>query len=921
MINWFYLFFFLSGFTALIYETAFAHQLHLIFGSTLSAVTIVLAVYLGGMAMGAALLGPRADKYNPLRLYGFIEIGIGLTAFLAVLLIPFIRNIYATFATTFGASSHSIFLQCVLAILFLIPSTLLMGATLPALTKGLTSSLKQRFTRISRLYGINTLGAASGTLLCGFLLLEHLGYLGTVIAAMAVNIAIGAVALRLSKRTASFKPSEAQQSRDESPVPVKTALPGGITLRKLVLILALVSGIAALGYEIVWFRILTFSVVTDAYAFAQMLGIYLFGIGAGSLTAAWRFRRKEGTDWEKTTAWFELGILEILVSVLVVAGFAVLIMLNEQLQRPAVSDPSFWLITLRNTGLQALVLILPVTFILGYIFPMLISLYSANMKKLGGQVGWVTALNTTGSIIGIFASGFILIPLIGIQYTLFLFAILSALVGLTALIFGQMKRNLKIGALAAGAPICLLALLFFPMRDNFGFLQIPTHANAKLLYYRECADHTVMVTQDRGGREIRRLLINQQQATSTGLAGQRKNQLLGHLPLWACPDAKNAMVICFGSGGTFGALGLYDLEQVDCIEICPTVLQAAPFFNEWNGEVLSKPHVRVIIDDGRSYLLTAKEKYDVITLEPMHPGLKGVSSLYSREFYQEAYERLDTGGVLCQWIPLYSMTDEDARSLIATAVDVFPQSSLWIIGLEGILLSAKDELVIDMDWLETGFADVDIQNALSRVLLDNPWSILSGYYLGPDGLKDYTAGAPIMSDNRPFTEYSIPRHKHLNPWSDILMLAEKRESPIAIMKGLDKAERIEFEQKWKQNRAIWIERDRGFAAYEQGDLRNARPHLEKACAGDPDDRYAAFFLKELYWRYGVEFTRRGLHSEAVEAYRKALALDTDDAEAHFYLALALENAGDKTASISAAQTALALKSDYPEVSRFLAKFK
>jgi len=918
MITWFYLFFFLSGFTALIYETAFAHQLHLIFGSTLSAVSLVLAVYLGGIALGAALLGKRADKSSPLKLYGIFEIGIGLTALAAVLLIPLIRYVFVLCPDLNGISRVFCFIfQALLTIIILLPSTLLMGATLPVLSRGLTASMGQRFRKISRLYGLNTIGAALGTLLCGFILLEKLGYRGTVTAAMTINIIIGTTSLILSKRRIVEQHPETEPSKqavtDSDKIQTR--------LRKLVLVLAGISGFAALGYEILWFRILTFSVVADAYAFAEMLGIYLLGIGGGSLIAAWRFKRREGTNWERTTAWFELGILELLVSLLVIAGFAAQLWINDQLGRPATSNPNFWTLTLRDTSLQAIVLIFPVTFLLGYIFPLMVSLYTANLSRMGRQVGWVSAINTTGAILGVFISAYLLIPTIGIQNSLASLAALSALVGLVALIWGQVEFTRRKFAVLISIPVITAAMILYPTRADFGFKQIPSHKNANLLYYKESADQTVMVTEDKGFHKVRRLLINQQQATSTGLAGQRKNQLLGHLPLWACPDAKKALVICFGSGGTFGALGLYDLDRVDCVEICPSVLKAAPLFSKWNGNVLHKDHVRVIIDDGRSYLIKTDEKYDVITLEPMHPGLKGVSSLYSREFYQEAKKRLNPGGALCQWVPLYSMTCKDARSLIATAVDVFPQSSLWIVGSEGILLCSNGKLTLDGTWLEKGKFPLKIQKALGRVLIDDPWAIFSGYFLGPDGLKKYIENQPIMKDDRPFTEYTIPRHQHQNPWEDIIALSDQRESPIPLLTNVSQECKVQLRDRFEQSRAGWAARDKGFAAFEQADYKSARKYLETAYSSEPTDRYAAYFLKEVYWRYGMNFNLHSMYDEALIAYRRAVEIDPEDSEARLYLALALEQVGKKDEALDQAEYAHNLNSNMESINKLIDRLK
>lgn len=906
---WFFVFFFITGATGLIYETVFARQLQLVFGSTLSAVSVVVAVFFGGMALGAALLGKFADRFSPIRFYGILEIGAGLSALLAVFMVPQIRNLYAHLYPLLPASSHlRIGTQGILTVVLLLPPTLFIGATLPALSRGLTVSFGKRFTRIGALYGLNALGAAFGTILCGFLLLEHLGYKMSILSASLVNVSIGVVAVVLASRFARpfSTAKEGTDKKDRAPKRDDIALEHPnqqSNPSRLVLLLAGLSGLAALGYEIVWFRTLSFSVVVDAYAFALMLGVYLLGIGGGSLVAAWRFRRSQGSL-------LELGLMEVALSIFAVMGFIGLIAVNLRIPRPLAGDPNFWWKELVNTSLLAIILILPATLIMGYVFPMLVSLYTSRKNRLGGQVGRVVAVNTLGAIVGSIISGFIFIPLIGIQKSLISFAGLSGVIGIIALTFGPMQTRSRTLSLVFSVPLIVLSFLLMPVRSNFGFLQIPGHERAQLLFYRESADQTVMVTRDVGGRKVQRLILNQQQATSTSLPGQRKNQLLGHIPLWACPDARTALVICFGSGGTFGALGAYDLERVDCVEICPAVIEAAHLFSRWNGDVLSKPNVRVIVDDGRSYLLTTQDSYDIITLEPMHPGLRGVSSLYSLEFYMEARNRLRPGGVLCQWIPLYSMNGEDARSLIATAIEVFPQSSLWLVGTEGILLCARDSLFIRWDWLQKKFDDEEVRAVLRQVRLEDPWAILSGYLLGPEGLRDFVQGAPIVRDDRPFTEYSIPRHKQIFPWDEMLTLVEKRESPMAMMKGVSKEEIDSLESLWTERKNVWVDRDRGFAAFSQGDMPRAWKYLEAAYQQNPSDRYTAHFLEEVYWKYGLTYGRQGLVDDAVEAYRMAAQVEPGDPESHFYLAVALANVGQRQEAMREARTALELEPEH-----------
>ncbi|RJP81468.1 MAG: tetratricopeptide repeat protein [Candidatus Zixiibacteriota bacterium] len=905
---WYYLFFFVSGATALIYETAFARSFSLVFGSTLASVSLVLAVFMGGMAWGAAKLGRVADFRSPARWYGLLEIAAGLCALLAILLVPAVRNLYSHLSHgAFSAPAARLLLQFLLAGVLLLPLTVILGATLPALARGLTATLPERFRRLSLLYGLNTFGAAAGTLLCGFILLEHLGYRLSVLSAVILNLAVGGVAIFLAPRLEA-----GAAEPDPAPAPKGSKTTVSPQPSRLLLLIAGLSGLAALGYEVVWFRVLSLSVVADAYAFALMLGIYLLGIGGGSLAAFARFRRREG-------GWAELGVMELLVSLCAVAGLWFLVQSDLGMARPEASDPAYWEKMLGNTVLQAVVLILPATLALGYLFPILLSLYAAHRETLGRQVGRIVAVNTLGAILGVLGAAYVLIPLLGMQGSLLALAGISAAAGFLALAFGPVSRGWRMTALGTGLPVVALALALFPMQPHFGFQRIPTHEHARVLFYRESPDQTVMVTEDLAGAKVRRLLLNQQQATSTVLAGQRKNQLLGHLPLWANAGARRALVICFGSGGTFGSLGLYDLERVDCVEICPDVLDAAPLFREWNGDVLSRPQVRVVVDDGRSHLLTTEQTYDVITLEPMHPGLKGVSSLYSLEFYREARRVLNPGGTLCQWIPLYGMSGEDARSLMATAVEVFPQSSLWLIGNEAILLCARDSLALDWDWMEERIADRPAREMLRKVYLDDPWAVLSGYLLGPEGLRDYTRGAPLLRDNRPFLEYRIPRHQHVSPWDAILSLSERRESPLPWVTARQPGLRDSLSRAWEKRREAWTERDRAFAAYARSQVPAARKGFEAALQSLPEDRYATHLLQEIYWRYGVEFSRRGQWEQALEAYRRAVQIDSTDAEGRFYLAVTLDHAGQRDAATRELEVALALRPDYPEARDMLAR--
>jgi tetratricopeptide (TPR) repeat protein len=263
------------------------------------------------------------------------------------------------------------------------------------------------------------------------------------------------------------------------------------------------------------------------------------------------------------------------------------------------------------------------------------------------------------------------------------------------------------------------------------------------------------------------------------------------------------------------------------------------------------------------------------------------------------------------------MSGQDARSLLATALTVFPQSSLWIVGSEGILLCARDSLTINWSWMMKHMSNPTIKQTLKKVYLDNFWTLLSGYLLGPQGLHQYTSNVALVLDDRPHIEYSIPRHQHIFPWNEILGLAAKRESPINIITGISQSTREELNSTWTVRKKTWAIRDQGFAAIAQGDHGTARVRFEHVYANDPQDRYAVFFLKEIYWRYGVELSRRQRWQEAVALYKRAVLLEPDDPRGHFYLGVALYNAGQTHEAVTAIGQALTLQPDLREAQEFL----
>ena len=741
---WVVLFLFLaSGFCGLVYQVVWTRQLTLVFGVTTYAVSAVLAAFFAGLALGSFLAGKLADRRRTgLALYGWIEIGIGLYALFVPLLFGLLDHLYRFVYQELGASFTALALVrlAMSALVLLVPTTL-MGATLPVMTRAIVHRIDRAGLGMAGLYALNTFGAFLGVALAGFFLIGEVGLQRTTWLAAALNGAIGVAALLLSRKRMPEPPVEPAARAEPAPVAVSPRL------ARLVVLGIGLSGVASIGLEVVWTRILAMYLSSSGavvaarllgdfstYAFSAMLCSVLLGIVLGSLWIAPRLDRLRNPVGA-------LALLEILVCATTLLALVVL-----GLFVPGRGEVAILIATIA-------ILLVP-NALLGATVPLAGRIHTRNLAGLGRGIGDVYSANVLGGVAGSFLAGFVLIPLLGSQATLVVLALASLAVGAGLIIAGA---RLPRGLLAATvAPALLLAgfLIARPgllMEGVFRTL-LPHH---RILFNKEEAEGMVTVSaREREGVDYYHLLISGRIQASDEATGLYVHRQLAHIPLLFHPDPEKILLIGMGGGSTVGAAAQHrNVERIDVVELVPGVWEAARFFWETNFEVWKDPRVRSLLADGRNYLLVTDEKYDLIEADIIPPRHAMATNLYSADYFELIRSRLAPGGIVCQWFDT-SLPDELYRMLVRTFVEVFPNTTLWQGGMFAVALPEGMEVDETLRRrVRDRFADPDLAQALRWAGLPSAEEFLATYWKSPEETKQLAGTGLIVRDDRPYVEF------------------------------------------------------------------------------------------------------------------------------------------------------------------------
>ena len=771
-----YFLFFFSGVTALIYEIVWTRMLTLVFGHTVFSVSIVLSAFMAGLGFGSYFLGYTIDRIckesagfggslsdengdaglseerralAPLLIYGWIEILIFAVCTVLSLVFFKFSVIYSWFHIPLP---ESVMLQNIIKAalafgLMFFPATL-MGATLPIITKYYVTEDTRLGSQVGILYGVNTLGAALGCLLTGFFLIGTFGILQTVLGAALVNLFIGVSALRIYQESTGARISF-RLPRLTLPSFVWTAE------QKVWIAVSFVCGFTALAYEVLWTRLLVFSISSTVYSFSMMLGVFLLGIVLGSLFVIPVFR----SAFNLRTV---LICLQGGVGVYVICSLYTMDLLlsppwnSYNLQDPVAAFSRYF------KDSSALML-LP-TIGLGMSFPILIKMISGGSEHVGRATGQIYGINTLGAIFGSLVSGFLLLPELGAQKSLLLVATLNLVVvmflfrtgsyltlasrkGVTVVLAGIIL------AVNMGMPSNLLDKFF--MRDSTGSRDV-----SQRLYFDEGLTDTVAVFEDNYGildPNAKRLITNGISMSAANFIASRYMKLLAHVPVLLLDDPESVLVVCFGTGQTTGAAGIHPLvKTVDSVDLSESVVRSGTVFASENHDVLNNEKVNIVLQDGRNHLLTTHRMYDVITSEPPPPRTAFTVNLYTREYYEMARKRLNPGGIMAQWIPLHSQGEKEVLMHLNTFLSVFPHAMAWMsVANEMLIIGSDQPIAIDFKKLKERFSDPIVSRAMKDIQIPDVYSFLSNIWFFEDQMSTLAAGQPIITDNRPIIEFYL----------------------------------------------------------------------------------------------------------------------------------------------------------------------
>jgi spermidine synthase len=777
--------FFVSGFSGLIYESVWSHYVKLFLGHAAYAQTLVLVVFIGGLALGAWIVSRMAERLrNPLRLYAMVELATGLLGlmFHGIFSIAIDWGYATLLPTACEQSSAFCPAQWGLAAALLAPQSILLGATFPLMSSAvLRLSNEQPGHDIASLYFLNSLGAVLGVLASAFLLIPSVGLPGALQTAGTANVVLAAAAYLLSSvappslAIAPVQPPADARERDSS------------RLLTALLATALLTGLSSFIYEIAWIRMLSLVLGASTYSFELMLATFILGLALGGLWV------RRYVDMLGNSVRF-LAFVQIAMGIAAAATIPLyngaFDLMAWMLSAVARTDGGFVIFNLTST-LIALLVMLPATFCAGMTLPLIT--YRLLRSQSGERsLGLVYAVNTLGSIVGVIVAVHLLLSALGLNGTLLVGAAIDVLLGVVLLIWMRTpgRRIASFGpALAGLLALAVVANVFQidPRRSASGVFRTGgarLSLKTNTLYHRDGKTATVDVIDEDGFRLIRTNGKSDASITMKEGRGPSRDEytmvLLGALPLGHRPDAKSAALIGFGSGmSTSVVLSSPTIQRVDTVEIEPSMVEGAKIFRPWVDAAFDDPRSHIVIDDAKSYFARGRNKYDIIVSEPSNPWVSGVSSLFTEEFYARLATYLNDGGVLSQWLHTYEMDTETLSSILAAVSKTFPEFTIYtsidadiiIIARKGGPAGSFDASVMQYPKLKPLLERLEIREprVIQRRAVTQ-WSTVRGYV--------ETYGSTANSDYFPIVDQRTSKTRFTQARADDILALQTSPMPL-----------------------------------------------------------------------------------------------------------------------------------------------
>jgi len=764
MIKAIYLLFLTSGITSLTYQIIWVRKLSLIFGSTTYATGVIISAFMAGLAIGSYFLGKKFDNHrSPVLIYGLLELIIAIYALVSLKLFAASDNIYAFFYRNYSSNFLAItILRIIISFALLLIPTILMGGTLPVLSKYIIKHTKQIGEKLGILYSINTAGACIGSFASTFILIGWLGVSNTLYLSVFINLLVAIAAIILNQKIYNAEKSNILQKEYVSDE-IKTTnienqkLNSTTTNSRLFLLLFFLSGFAAMAAEVLWIRIFTPFTGTSIYSYTFILLIFLIGISIGSYL--YKTKSNKISDSAKTLIIIELFIALLTLLILKLPGW--------------LDNLAYWLLSNKHLTnailINVLILALLFTYLLiiticyGFIFPLFSKIIINKTNNITFDIGRVYAVNTFGNIFGSFICSFFMIQFLGVAYSLIFIALISFIISI--LLVCKNIKNINLTQISMILLFSIFLFIYFPSysdyKQNFfsifpGKLKNIYPWNSEIYYYKEDIDATI-AAYNIPNRNRKGLLVN-----GDGMTVLTKDtKLLAHLPIWLTNGAsKNFLNICFGMGTTFNSTFPYKNMNIETVEIIRSVYNTFKYFHPENQNYLTANNVKTIYGDGANYIKLTNKKYDVITLDPAPPIYAfGTVNLYSLEFYKNCNAALTDNGIMCQWLTSGGQTLKTFKMLIKTFVEVWPNTIILNspnrIGV--ILLGSKKAINIEQQDFTKFLENQEIQKDLNEFGI---WHLTNAeiknyQILKNNELQNFLKNAEIITEDRPLTEFPL----------------------------------------------------------------------------------------------------------------------------------------------------------------------
>jgi len=808
---------FFAGFSFLTFEVSWFRIFSLITGATVKASTLVLAAFMAGFGTGAYYWGRIIRKNVNSRLILF-------SLFLIITVLG-ISSSYYHELTRLYTSCNEIIIYLI-SFLFLFIPAFFMGGVLPALSGIVIRSDNHLSKKIGLIYSLETLGSTLGGLFTGFFFLGSLGQQNTLFLASFINLVL-AILVFINRKISSETTNQVVTAKKNNLKEIESS-----ELRskqKIALLSAFTCGFAVVGLQVVWLRIFRIYMTNTSYTFSLIASMVILGLFTGS----WLFAKKSHSIVNHNRTMFRLLLY---LSGFTLAGLFILLNMHTIVLFPLAKLQELHFIRIILIPLfSSILVIIPVTLLSGYAFPLACTMYTADYNDISRNVGRILLANTLGSVTGPVITAFLLIPLLGAGLSIMfmtIFILLFAYLISTITFSGKRFHPVRVVLI-----VTVLALMsVFIIKPDFYILPPSFNMFKKqILSYKETTEGTFVVGKEtQGQNSVLSTYVNNSAVIGSNYDAIKAVKMVGHIPFYRGLHCRNVLIVGFGIGVTTSAIASHpEVEQVDCVELVSGLKDAAHFYNSLNNGIEKDPRLKIFSDDGRHYLQKSTKKYDLISSDPTHPIL-GSGNLYTKEYFELCRDHLNENGMVSQYLPLHKLMLNDLLGIIKTFHSVFPDASVWIGHFHLILIGTNGNSAIDFsEWTE------NISHSIKDPYFYNdPYHVASCLLLDSQQIREITTRMKINSDNNLYTEFfKLSSFDADNLTKNLLYLNENRAPLDRLF--------INIDDKEKMNRFVMGNKHltQGLYYMLQGNNREFMNNLQAAITANPENEEYQFLLR------------------------------------------------------------------------------